>query len=179
MKKTLGTAFLLVLLVLIFSWMGATAARVQIQPSFEQGTETGGNPPAKGGARSVFNIWEGTGGGAEGATCNIRPYHCTICDGAIVTVNIIELLLALGVIIAVLITLYGGVRLMTAGGSQTQLSQAKGIIRDAVIGLIIVSCAWLIVATVFRVLTTKTDWNVLDIIGCQGGNLENSSSTKK
>lgn len=124
---------------------------------------------------AITNIWEGTGGGTELTTCNIAPYHCTFCDGAIVTINIIEMLLVFGVIIAVIMALYGGIRLMTSGGSQTQISQGKDIIVKAVVGFIIVSCAWIIVSTVFKILTTKTDWNTLDLIGCQGGKLANNA----
>ncbi len=109
---------------------------------------------------AITNIWEGTSNGG----CNLRGNTCTICDGIIVSVNIIELLLLLGVIIAVLMVFYGAVRLMTSGGSQTQISQGKDIITKALIGLLIVSLAWVIVNTVFRVLTTKTKWNTLNLV---------------
>lgn len=124
---------------------------------------------------AVTNIWEGTG--KNGSGCNKAIYSggkivdantCTICDGAIVTVNVIEFLLVIAIVIAVLMVLYGAVRLMIAGGSQTQVSEGKDIITKALIGLLIVSSAWIIVNTIFKVLTTKTDWNTLDFIGCPG-----------
>ena len=126
---------------------------------------------------AILNIWEGTGGGTDTTSCNIKPYHCTICDGGIVTINVIKFLLTLAIIVAVLMTLYGGIRLMISGGSSSQLSTAKSVIVDALVGLLIVSLAWVMVNTIFKVLTTRT-WNVLDLIGCQGGKFDAKGAEK-
>ena len=122
------------------------------------------------GKEKITNIWAGTGEG--GKMCNERGMTCTFCDGIIVTTNIIELLLLLGLTLGVLIILYGGVRLMTSGGSQTQIKEAKDIIVKAIIGVVIVSCAWIIVDTIFKTFAKDSKWNALDFIGCGSSDLK-------
>lgn len=56
--------------------------------------------------------------------------------------------LCLGVIgtLAVLYSVYGGFRWITAAGNSSQVDEAKEIIKNAVIGIIVVSISYLIVA---------------------------------
>jgi hypothetical protein len=121
-------------------------------------------------AGAQVNIWAGTGD-AKG-TCNQLGYNCTLCDGITVTGNIITFLLQIGVVLAVGVILYGAIRLITSGGSEKQISEAKGIIKSSLIGLVLVMGAWLIVDTVFKVLTDKDSWNQIDPIGCKKSKLE-------
>ncbi len=58
-------------------------------------------------------------------------------------------LLSLGGVLFFLLALYGGFLWMTARGEESQATKAKGIIIDAVIGLAIVSAAYIITSFVF------------------------------
>lgn len=118
---------------------------------------------------SFFNIWSGTGD-ANG-TCNMLGYTCTFCDGLIVATNIIKFLLNLGIILAVVVILYAGIRFMTAGGSEKQVSEAKDIIKKAGLGLILIAAAWLIVGTIFSFLTNKNNWNTINPLNCPSSRL--------
>ena len=65
------------------------------------------------------------------------PYHIG---------NILRIVLSfLGVIFLILI-IYGGFTWMTAGGNEQQITKAKGIIFNAIIGLIVVLAAYAITA---------------------------------
>ncbi len=58
-------------------------------------------------------------------------------------------LLSLMGILFFLLALYGGFLWMTARGDHTQVDKAKGIIIDAVIGLVIIGASWIITRFVF------------------------------
>lgn len=127
-----------------------------------QGTGNGG----------ILNIWRGTGPartnpGAD-LFCIDRGYTCNFCDGMVVVTNVIELLLDAAIALAILIILYGAIRMMTSGGSREQLSNAKGIILKALLGLALVAGAWLIVDTIYKtfVNTGQEGWNDIEFLGC-------------
>lgn len=108
----------------------------------------------------VLNIWRNTGSG--GPTCNetgtleapVKP--CNFCDGIIVAGNIITLLFTIAFPITVAMVVYGAIRLMISGGSPEKVNQAKKIMTNAIIGLVIVLAAWVIVNTLLRVLVGFT-----------------------
>lgn len=62
----------------------------------------------------------------------------------------------LGVIFLVLL-LYAGYQWMTSGGDPEKVKKAQMIIRNAVIGLVIIASAWAIVAFVLNALVSATD----------------------
>mgnify|MGYP001560717069 FL=1 len=67
--------------------------------------------------------------------------------------RIIRYFLSLLGIIAVVLIMYAGFLWMTAGGNAEKIEQAKKIITNAVIGLIIITSAYAIVLFIFRALT--------------------------
>ena len=110
--------------------------------------------PAVAADRAPFNIWRGaTCGGEAPITTGGPTGPCSFCDGLIVIKNIINSLFKIAIPLAVLMIIYGGVRLMIAGGSEENVKKARGIIKMAVIGLIITLAAWIIVNTVLHFLT--------------------------
>ncbi len=121
--------------------------------------------PAFAGMPSInFNIWEGTGQG--GTTCNESSYStggssvgCSVCDAVIVASNIVNnLAVPFGIIIAVVFIVYGAIRMMVSFGSESNFAAARGIITSALIGLAIILCGWIIVNTVFHLLTGRIDF---------------------
>ena len=83
-------------------------------------------------------------GGAE------QPCHFT--DLIFLVNNVIQFLLYLILPIAAIIFVYVGFLFLTSGGSTEVKSQAKGIFKKAVIGLLFVLAAWLIVKTILITL---------------------------
>ncbi|MCU0679707.1 MAG: pilin [Planctomycetes bacterium] len=63
--------------------------------------------------------------------------------------NIIKVLLSILAIIFVSLTIYAGFTWMTAQGNEERIKEAKGTLKTAIIGLIIVMCAYSITAFVF------------------------------
>ena len=106
---------------------------------------------------ALFDIWKGTGK-SGGPTCNVAPGGCSLCDGLQVAINIVNDLTTLAIIITVGMIVYGAVRMMLSGGSETLVKEARGIITSAVIGLVIVLCGWLIVNTFIHILSGNIDF---------------------
>jgi len=52
--------------------------------------------------------------------------------------------------VAVIILIYGGLTLLTSGGSEDKIRKGKAALWQAVWGLIIVFAAWLIVDTIIK-----------------------------
>jgi predicted small integral membrane protein len=62
-----------------------------------------------------------------------------VCDWV---TRIFQLVITVGVIIAVILFLIGGIQYLTAAGNEEATGKAKRLILDAVIGLILVLAAW-------------------------------------
>ncbi len=108
-----------------------------------------------------FNIWQGTGQGGQtcNATTGTSTIGCSTCDAVIVAGNIINnIAVPLGIIIAVVFIVYGAIRMMVSFGSESNFGEARKIMTSAIIGLIIILCGWLIVNTLFQVLTGRLDF---------------------
>lgn len=69
---------------------------------------------------------------------------------------IINVLMGLLGIIAVVIILLGGFKWMTAGGSEDKVGEAKKLIMQGIIGLVIILSAWAIARFVVDSLVTAT-----------------------
>ena len=70
-----------------------------------------------------------------------------------IIMRVVQILLGFLGIVAVIIILYGGYIYMTSEGEQDKIAKAKGILINAVIGLIIILAAWSLtyyLITVFR-----------------------------
>lgn len=87
----------------------------------------------------------GLGGGISGETS---------LTGLIFTV--INIALALAGLIAVLFLIIGGFRYITAGGNEDASGQAKKIIMNAVIGIIVVILSFVVVRVVANTLTSTS-----------------------
>lgn len=108
-----------------------------------------------------FDIWSGTGAGGS-ATCNVEG-PCTFCDGMKVIFNIVETLVFVVIPLAVLVIVYGGIRLVTASGSEENVKKGKDAITNAVIGVVIALAAWVVINETLHILTGNISfpWNEL------------------
>ncbi len=74
-------------------------------------------------------------------------------------IKIIQVLLGLLGLVAVVIIMYGGFLWTTSGGSEEKINTAKKLLRNAVIGIIIILSSWGITAYILSVLTGATGSN--------------------
>jgi len=77
-------------------------------------------------------------------------------DIRVIIANIIRVALSLLGIIAVSLVIYGGYLYMTAGGNEEQVASAKNVLKNAVIGLIIILSSYAIVSFVITRLAEAT-----------------------
>lgn len=76
--------------------------------------------------------------------------------------SIINVLMGLLGIIAVVIILLGGFKWMTAGGSEDKVGEAKKLIMQGIIGLVIILAAWAIAKFVIDSLVSATTGGVAE-----------------
>jgi hypothetical protein len=112
-----------------------------------------------------FNIWDnttktvtyasGTMLASTTANCNVTG-SCNLCDALQVFKNIVNILFTIAIPLAVALIVYGGIRVMTSGGSEQNVSEAKNIITSALIGLVIALAAWVIVSVILSVIAQSS-----------------------
>lgn len=88
----------------------------------------------------------------EGLQVIEQPLGLSTLDIRLIIANIIRAALGLTGLVMLCLMLYAGYLWMTSGGNEDQIAQAKGIIRNAVIGLAIILSAYSIVLFVMRML---------------------------
>jgi type IV secretory pathway VirB2 component (pilin) len=69
--------------------------------------------------------------------------------------NIINFLTTISVPLATVVIIYGGFRLLVAGGSEPNIKAGKDAILGAVIGLVIVFGAWILINTLLQIVGAK------------------------
>ncbi len=86
---------------------------------------------------------------------------CTLCDFFKMAKNIINFLVQISVVLAVLFIVWGGFVIMMAGGSPERFSQGRKTITIAVVGVAIALGGWLIIGTLFNVISggSPLPWN--------------------
>jgi len=76
---------------------------------------------------------------------------CTVCDFFVLIKNIVNFLVTdIAVPVAVIILIYGGIMMVTSGGSEEKITKGKTALWHAVWGLLIVFAAWLIIDTIIK-----------------------------
>ncbi|MBI4993831.1 hypothetical protein HZC33_02670 [Candidatus Wolfebacteria bacterium] len=79
---------------------------------------------------------------------------CTFCDLLRLVENLINFALYyIAVPAVVIMIIYGGFTIMTAGDDSKKVSDGKGIIQAAVIGLLVAFGAWLIISEIIQVVS--------------------------
>jgi hypothetical protein len=74
----------------------------------------------------------------------------------VIVIRIIQLFLGFLALIAVVLFIYAGFIYMTAGGDAAKVEKAKAIIKNVVIGLVIILASFGIVSWIFNILNTAT-----------------------
>lgn len=66
---------------------------------------------------------------------------------------IINLLFAIGIVVAIAYLIYGGIKWVMSGGDKAGVEAARNHIVAAIVGLVIIAGAFLIINVVFKLLT--------------------------
>jgi hypothetical protein len=93
---------------------------------------------------------------------------CDFCDFVVMVSNIVSWLFGFLVIVAVLMIVYAGIKLVISAGNPSAMTSAKSMITNVLIGFVIVLSAWLIVDTLLKALVDGDSgfgvWNQIE--GC-------------
>src|SRR3989344_374222 len=81
--------------------------------------------------------------------------YCTLCDGLNAVKRAMNLLIELGLAVAVVIIAYGGILIMTGGANPGNIDAGRKAITGSVVGVAIALLAWLIVNQIFYLLVTN------------------------
>lgn len=142
------------------SHMGTT--RVTLQPS--TGSSGGQGPTeaiAPGPTGSSNYRVPGTTEGKSVISCGRSGQRmCTLCDIIVGINNIIRYGFQIAIVIALTAISIGGVMYTISAGDSGQITQAKGIIKSAAVGMIIVFAAWLIVNYTMILIGAKTNLGI-------------------
>ena len=84
---------------------------------------------------------------------------CTLCDLFGLFKNLIDFAMMLIFPLATVMIIYGGFLIMTTGDSPTRAQQGRGVIKAAVIGILIALLSWLVLDTIFKVLAPNFEGN--------------------
>ncbi len=95
------------------------------------------------------------------------PYHCKstgncqIADGVNTIINVAEFLFGISGSLALLMFMYGGFTWVTSGGSEQRITKGRDIVKNAVIGLVIVFLSAAIVQFAILSLDVDSSFNFL------------------
>jgi hypothetical protein len=119
----------------------------------------------------ALNIWEGALCGGTPITTGGPTGPCTLCDAFVVGMNIINFLTQIAIPITVGVTVWGGIKMMIAGGDPGKIQDSKKVIWSGFKGLLIVMCAWMLVNIFFSVIAQGISgggtWRWFDRPQCQ------------
>ncbi len=89
--------------------------------------------------------------------------NCELCDLFTLLSNVISFLL-IDVVppVAALIFVFGGVKLLTAGGDAGKVNDAKKLMMSVVVGLVIVYSAHLLISGLLTMLGADVSWPSID-----------------
>ena len=89
------------------------------------------------------------GGSDDPSTIKDESLPCTVCDLLVLFQNVLKKALEFAFLIVIVFIVYGGFCWIFSGGNEANIKTGQKIMTNAMIGLVIILCAWLIVNTVF------------------------------
>ena len=96
---------------------------------------------------------------------------CEFCDLATLVAKVVNFALyAIALPLVVVLIVWGGLTIMTAGGSPERVKKGRSIVQSAIIGVLIALGAFLIVRTTLSVLAGSTfePWKFGNVDFCSG-----------
>ena len=134
-----------VIIILIFSFFATPIGVLAEDPSF--------SPPSGSDTSPVKSLLNATG---DAAKYNVKDINDGTISISSVAGGIIKIFLSLLGVIFVVLLIYGGFLWMNARGNAEQVTKSQDLIKDAVIGLIIVVAAYAI--TYFALFMLAKDY---------------------
>lgn len=89
------------------------------------------------------------GGSDDPSTIKDESLPCTVCDLLVLFQNVLDFAIKIAFLIVIIFIVYGGFCWIFSGGNEANIKTGQKIMTNAIIGLVIILCAWLIVNTVF------------------------------
>jgi hypothetical protein len=105
--------------------------------------------------------------GAVGGIVPCDGIHCQTCDLVQLGQNLITWFIKTMAAVIALVFAWGGMKMVMSGGNTEGVSEAKGMMTNAVIGFIILLASWLIVDTILKAVTdegTLGPWNEITCV---------------
>jgi hypothetical protein len=104
-------------------------------------------------ALALTGVW-------DGVACN-RKGICGFCDMVKVGANITDLLIELTFAVAAFMIVVGAIMMMISAGNQNRYELGKKFVTNAILGIFIALASWIIVNTVFHLMTGNPNypWN--------------------
>ncbi|NQV93088.1 hypothetical protein HQ403_01155 [Candidatus Kaiserbacteria bacterium] len=93
--------------------------------------------------------------------------ECSLCELAKLAERVINFIVQVSFVIAALLFAIAGAFYFTAGGDPGRVSSAHKILKDTVIGIIIILTAWLVVNVILAALTKEGGLNPFTSVLCQ------------
>ena len=97
------------------------------------------------------------------------PLDCQFCHLQTLAHNIINFLVFFAIVVAVLMFVFAGFLLVTAGANEGQLSKGKSIFWTVFIGLFIILAAWLIIDVLMKTFLNEGDFGPWNKLECAAG----------
>jgi hypothetical protein len=91
---------------------------------------------------------------------------CQACDVVTLENNVVGWLVMMLGIIAAIVIVYAGFKLVTSGGNQHAMEEAKGMINNIIIGYLIVLAAWLMIDYALKALLDEGSFGVWNEVQC-------------
>lgn len=113
--------------------------------------------------------------------CGNNPFvdECTLCDLLQLIGNVTTfIILDLAAPVATLLIAYSGFKILTNGSSDTARTEAKGMIKNVVIGFLFIIFAWSIVITIMKVLLNQNDVTPWTKFQCASSHLDPNLPTR-
>ena len=85
-------------------------------------------------------------------TCN--GLDCNFCDAISMTNIIVEWVIGISLLLAVILLVVAGFRLITSGGDRSAYESSKKLLYNALIGFMLILAAWTIVDTFLKLIAT-------------------------
>lgn len=99
--------------------------------------------------------------------------NCNICHLVVMIEGLVDLFIEIMLIVATIMVVVAGFRLVTSGGNVAAKESAKSLLINVIIGILIVLAAWLIVDTIIRAVIGSDSipgfgpWNDITGDACQ------------
>lgn len=90
---------------------------------------------------------------------------CHLCDLIVGLNTIIKYIFSISIVVALTIIVVGSILYIISAGDKKDIENAKGAIKNAVIGMVIVLSAWLIVNYSMKLLQTKSNLGIAQVSG--------------